>query len=78
MDFQTRMNKAVERGNRRRDDKLREEADKAFSEEEFGWLERFNRFLELRLDRLSERKTEAREFPIADTWNGIVRDAGNL
>lgn len=50
----------------------------SFNDEEMEWLERFNRFLELRIDRLRPAELEAREFPIKDTWNGIVRDAGNL
>ena len=49
-----------------------------FSEEEFDWLERFNRFLELRIDRLRPSQKEMKEFPIKDTWIGITRDAGNL
>ena len=50
----------------------------AFSEEEIDWLERFNRFLELRIDRLRPDDVRSKKFPIKDTWNGIVRDAGNL
>ncbi len=50
----------------------------SFSEEEFDWLERFNRFLELRIDRLRPDDRTSNSFPIKDTWNGIVRDAGNL
>ncbi len=50
----------------------------AFSDEEYSWLERFNRFLELRLDRLRPDERESGEFPDNDTWKGIVRDAGNL
>jgi hypothetical protein len=49
-----------------------------FTEEELEWLERFNRFLELRIDRLRPADRDANQFPIKDTWNGIVRDAGNL
>ena len=50
----------------------------AFTEEEYGWLERFHRFLELRIDRLSEKQKKEDVFPINDTWKGITRDAGNL
>ena len=50
----------------------------AFSEEELEWLERFNRFLELRIDRLRSDDVRSKTFPIKDTWHGIVRDAGNL
>jgi len=50
----------------------------SFSEEECDWLERFNRFLELRIDRLQPEDVTSKSFPIKDTWNGIVRDAGNL
>jgi len=52
--------------------------EESFTEEEFAWLERFNRFLELRIDRLRPAEREEEQFPIKDTWNGIVRDAGNL
>ncbi|MCZ6757390.1 MAG: hypothetical protein O7C39_03815 [Bacteroidetes bacterium] len=50
----------------------------AFTEEEYGWLERFHRFLELRIDRLSKTQMKEGVFPINDTWKGITRDAGNL
>ena len=50
----------------------------AFSEEEYLWLERFNRFLELRVDRLAEEDREDGRFPSGDTWSAIVRDARNL
>jgi hypothetical protein len=50
----------------------------AFSEEETSWLERFHRFLELRIDRLSDEQKAQGVFPANDTWNGIMRDAGNL
>lgn len=50
----------------------------AFSDEEASWLERFNRFLELRVDRLSDDQKAEGVFPANDTWRGIMRDAGNL
>jgi len=50
----------------------------SFSEDEYEWLERFHRFMELRIDRLSEKQKGEGVFPINDTWKGISRDAGNL
>jgi len=50
----------------------------AFTEEEYEWVERFHRFLELRIDRLSDEQKTACTFPINDTWRGITQDAGNL
>ncbi|NNF03926.1 MAG: hypothetical protein HKN17_05630 [Rhodothermales bacterium] len=49
-----------------------------FSDEEFLWLERFNRFLELRVDRLHDDERTQERFPAGDTWTAIVRDAANL
>jgi hypothetical protein len=50
----------------------------AFSPEESTWLERFHRFLELRIDRLSAAQKADAVFPNNDTWRGVMRDAGNL
>lgn len=50
----------------------------AFPDDEYLWLERFNRFLELRVDRLSEKQRRSERFPTGDTWTAIVRDARNL
>jgi len=61
-----------------RDPALEEAFRDAFSEEEYLWLERFNRFLELRVDRLSDRERTEERFPAGDTWLAIVRDARNL
>jgi hypothetical protein len=49
-----------------------------FDEDEERWLERFNRFLELRVDRLSKSDREAGVFPPGERWSSIQRDAGYL
>jgi hypothetical protein len=49
----------------------------AFDEEEWSHIERFHRFLELRIDRLDDEAHRRREYPVDDSWIGIVRDAGN-
>lgn len=61
-----------------RDPALERAFREVFSGEEYLWLERFNRFLELRVDRLSERERREERFPAGDTWRAIVRDAHNL
>jgi len=60
------------------DPEARARFEEAFSDEEFAWLERFNRFLELRVDRLTLAQKSKEIFPDNDTWRGIMRDAGNL
>ena len=61
-----------------RDEEAALEFESAFTEDEFEYLERFNRFLELRIDRLSTKDRENGRFPNSDTWRGIMRDADNL
>jgi len=52
--------------------------ESAFTEDEFGYLERFNRFLELRVDRLDQDEWAEGRFPDSDTWHAIIKDADNL
>lgn len=52
--------------------------ESAFTQDEFEYLERFNRFLELRIDRLSPAERTQGLFPDSDTWHAIMRDADNL
>lgn len=47
-----------------------------FDDDEERWLERFNRFLELRIDRLADHEAEIIEQ--GERWDSIVRDAGYL
>lgn len=47
-----------------------------FTEEEQEALERFHRFLELRVEMLSDEDHERESFPQNDAWNSIVRHAG--
>jgi hypothetical protein len=47
-----------------------------FDEDEVRWLERFNRFLELRIDRLADM--DAGVIQPGERWDSIVRDAGYL
>ncbi len=61
-----------------RDEDAALDFESAFTEDEFEYLERFNRFLELRIDRLSSKDRENGRFPSSDTWRGIMRDADNL
>lgn len=49
-----------------------------FDEDEERWLERFNRFLELRVDRLTPSNRADRIFPDGERWGNVVRDAGHL
>ena len=49
-----------------------------FDEDEERWLERFNRFLELRVERLTSREREEGRFPPGERWTNITRDAGHL
>jgi len=50
----------------------------AFDDDEYSYIERFHRFIEIRLDRLGEKDRKEEIFPQNDTWSGIVRDAGNI
>lgn len=47
----------------------------AFSADEIKALERFNRFLELRVEMLSRDARSNGRFPDNDAWKGIARDA---
>lgn len=47
-----------------------------FTDEELEALERFHRFLELRVDMLSDEDHERERFPQNDAWDSIVRHAG--
>lgn len=49
-----------------------------FADEEQAALERFHRFLELRLDMLPEHAKKQGVFPQNDLWQSIVRDAGHV
>jgi hypothetical protein len=50
----------------------------AFSEDENRWLERFNRFLELRVDRNGSSAREEGMFPAGEPWRAVIKDAGYL
>jgi hypothetical protein len=60
-----------------RDSEAAARFEAAFDEEEWVHVERFHRFLELRIDRLGDDAHLRRAYPLDDSWNGIVRDAGN-
>lgn len=47
----------------------------AFSADELAGLERFTRFLELRMEMLSSDARSARRVPNNDAWQGLVRHA---
>lgn len=47
-----------------------------FTDEEQEALERFHRFLELRVERLSDEAHRRESFPQTDAWASIVRHAG--
>lgn len=47
-----------------------------FASDEVEALERFHRFLELRVDRLSADAHDRERFPQTDAWDSIVRHAG--
>ncbi len=49
---------------------------KAFGDEEREYLERFNRFVELRLEMTAEQLRRQRSID-ADRWDGVIRDARN-
>lgn len=48
----------------------------AFAAEEMAALERFHRFLELRVDMLPGNLAEDESFPQNDAWDHVVRHAG--
>ena len=60
-----------------RDDEAAARFAAAFDDEEWSYLERFHRFLEIRIARLPEDAHARRAYPVDDSWRGIVRDAGN-
>lgn len=47
-----------------------------FTEDELEALERFHRFLELRVERLSDDAHQRESFPQTDAWDSVVRHAG--
>lgn len=47
-----------------------------FTDEEKEALERFHRFLELRVEMLPDEAHERESFPQSDAWDSIVRHAG--
>ena len=49
-----------------------------FSEEEWKYLERFHRFLELRIDMMPAEAKKKRTLPENNLWESIVRDARYL
>lgn len=50
----------------------------AFTDEELAAIERFSRFLELRLEMLSNPTVKVGRIPDNDAWRSLVRDAGYL
>ena len=50
----------------------------AFTDEEWKYLERFHRFLELRIDMMPAAARRERRLPDSPVWQSIVRDAGYL
>lgn len=60
-------------------DRSEEEAEQfraCFTDEEQEALERFHRFLELRVERLSDEAHQNKSFPQTDAWDSVVRHAG--
>lgn len=49
-----------------------------FDEDEQRWLERFNRFLELRVAALGTGPLNQGIFPVGERWESVIRDAGYL
>ena len=64
------------KGDRREEPVARYEA--AFTDDERAALERFHRFLELRVDRLSDEDRQRAAFPQTDAWAAVVRHAAYL
>lgn len=50
----------------------------AFTADELAALERFNQFLELRLEMLPKSDLASRRIPNNDTWRNFVKDASYL
>lgn len=50
----------------------------AFTDDELAGLERFNRFLELRMEMLSKAALASRRIPDNDAWQGLTRHAHYL
>lgn len=50
----------------------------SFTDEEWKYLERFHRFLELRVDMMPESAKRQRVLPANNLWESIVRDARYL
>ena len=50
----------------------------AFNDEEWKFLERFHRFLELRIDMMPGARKKERTIPNNNLWESIVRDANYL
>ncbi len=50
----------------------------AFDDEQWKYLERFHRFLELRVDMMPDLQKEKRQIPNNNLWESVVRDAGYL
>lgn len=51
---------------------------RAFTAEELAKLERFSRFLELRLEMLPDYAMKERRIPNNDAWQNLVRDAAYM
>lgn len=49
-----------------------------FQPDELAAIERFSRFLELRLDMLPRKAFDEQRIPNNDAWRSLVRDAGYL
>lgn len=49
-----------------------------FDEDEISALERFHRFVELRMAMLSDESLEAGRIPLTDSWSALVKHAGYL
>ena len=50
----------------------------AFDDEEWKFLERFHRFLELRIDMIPASQKAGRTMPVNNLWDSILRDAKYL
>jgi hypothetical protein len=61
-----------------RDENASTEFKSYFTEEEWKYIERFHRFLELRIDMIPESYRRKRQLPGNNLWESIVRDAAYL
>ena len=61
-----------------RDPEAIEAFREAFDDEEWKYLERFHRFLELRIDMMPAGEKKQRVIPANNLWESIVRDAHYL